>query len=59
MFQKIQQQLLLSYIAVIASILGIFATAIHIVFTRSLSQEFTEKLTTLAQGAAANTELEI
>lgn len=58
MFQKIQQQLLLSYIAVIASILGIFATAIHIVFTRSLSQEFTGKLTALAQGAAANTELE-
>lgn len=58
MFQKIQQQLLLSYIAVIASILGVFATAIHIVFTRSLNQEFTEKLTTLAQGAAANTELE-
>lgn len=58
MFQKIQQQLLLSYIAVIASILGVFATAIHIVFTRSLSQEFTEKLKTLAQGAAANTELE-
>lgn len=58
MFHKIRYRLLLSYITVLASILGIFATAIHIVFTRSLSQEFTEKLTALAQGAAANTELE-
>ncbi len=58
MFQKIRDRLLLSYIVVIASILGVFATAIHIVFTNALSQEFTEKLNALAQGAAANTELE-
>lgn len=49
---------MLSYIVVVASILGVFATAIHTVFTSALSQEFTEKLTALAQGAAANTELE-
>lgn len=58
MFQKLRNRLLLTYIVVIASILGVFATAIHIVFTNALSQEFTEKLTALAQGAAANTELE-
>lgn len=58
MFQKIWYRLLLSYLVVFASILGIFATAVRFFFTRSLHQQLTEKLTVLGQGAAANSEFE-
>lgn len=56
MFQKTRYQLLLSYLAVLASILGIFTLAVRVVFTRSLSQQLTNQLTTLGQVAAANAE---
>ncbi len=55
-FQKIRYRLLLSYLTVFASNLAIFALAVRFVFTRSLTQQLTEKLTTLAQGAAASAE---
>ena len=55
-FYKIRYRLLLSYLAVFASILVIFALAVRFVFTRNLTKQLTERLTTLAQGAAANAE---
>ncbi|MEO8892622.1 MAG: HAMP domain-containing sensor histidine kinase, partial [Coleofasciculaceae cyanobacterium] len=58
MFEKTRYQLLLSYLAVFASLLGIFALAVRVVFTESLSQQFTENLTILGQTAAANGEFE-
>jgi len=57
-FTNIKYRLLLSYLGILASILAGFAIAVRVVFTRSLSQQFTDRLTTLAQGAAANAELE-
>ncbi len=56
MFEKTRYQLLLSYLAVFASLLGIFALAVRVVFNHSLSKKFTENLTTLGQSAAANGE---
>jgi OmpR-family two-component system manganese-sensing sensor histidine kinase len=56
-FQKIQYKLLLSYLAVLASILGIFTLAVRIFFTHSLNQQLIEKLKTLAQ-SAANAEMD-
>jgi two-component system, OmpR family, manganese sensing sensor histidine kinase len=57
-FEKIRYRLLLSYLAVIASILGTFAIAVRTVFTRSLTHQLTDKLIALGQGAAANAEYE-
>ncbi|AFY90981.1 HAMP domain-containing sensor histidine kinase [Chroococcidiopsis thermalis] len=58
MFEKIRYRLLLSYLVVIASILGTFAIAVRTVFTRSLTHQLTDKLIALGQGAAANAEYE-
>lgn len=58
MFQKIKYRLLLSYLLVFASMLGIFALAVRVVFTRTLTEQLTEKLTALGQGAAAYAEFE-
>lgn len=58
MFQKIRNRLLISYLLVLASILGGFAIAVRIVFTHSLFEKQTEKLTELGQFAAANAEFD-
>ncbi|MUG92232.1 sensor histidine kinase [Scytonema sp. UIC 10036] len=58
MFREIRYRLLLSYMGVFALILGCFALAVRVVFTRSLNQEFTEKLIDLGEGAAANARFE-
>ena len=58
MFEKIRYRLLLSYLAVIALILGIFAIAVRTVFTQSLTYQLIDKLIALGQGAAANAEYE-
>ena len=58
MFQKIRHRLLVSYLVVLASMLGGFALAVRIVFTRSLTHQLTDKLTALAQVASANAEYE-
>ncbi len=58
MFQKIRHRLLVSYLVVLASILGGFALAVRIIFTRSLTHQLTDKLTALAQVASANAESE-
>ncbi|WP_089130988.1 sensor histidine kinase [Tolypothrix sp. NIES-4075] len=58
MFQKIRYRLLLSYLMVFASLLGIFAIAVRVAFTRSLTEQITDKLAAIGKGAAANVEFE-
>ena len=58
MFTKIRWRLLLSYLAVFTSILVIFATGVRLLFARSLTQQLTDRLTALGQGAATNAEFE-
>ena len=58
MFQSLRYRLLLSYLLVLASILGVFAIAVRVVFAHALSQQLTEKLLALGQGAATSLELE-
>ncbi len=58
MFQKIRYQLLVSYLTVFASLLGIFALAVRVVFTHSLSEKLTENLIILGQSAASNAEVD-
>ena len=58
MFRKIQYRLLLYYLVVFASILGAFAIAVRLLFTHSSTQQLTEKLAALGQGAAANSEFD-
>jgi signal transduction histidine kinase len=56
-FQQIRYKLLLSYLTVLALILGIFAIAVRIFFTHSLNQQLIEKLRTLGQ-SATNAEVD-
>ena len=56
MFQKFQYRLLSSYLGVLASILGVFAVAVRLVFAHSLSQQVTDKLTVLTQSVADSAE---
>ncbi len=58
MFQRIRYRLLLSYLVVFASLLGIFAIAVRVAFTRSLTEQITDKLAAIGKGAAANVEFE-
>ncbi|MBW4591861.1 MAG: HAMP domain-containing histidine kinase [Brasilonema angustatum HA4187-MV1] len=58
MFQKIRYRLLLSNLVVFASLLAIFALAVRVVFTRSLTQQTTDRLIVIGQSAAANAEFE-
>jgi signal transduction histidine kinase len=55
-FQKIRYQLLLSYLVVLASVLTVFAIAVRLVFTQSLSSEKREELAILAKSAAVSSE---
>jgi two-component system, OmpR family, manganese sensing sensor histidine kinase len=57
-FQTLRYRLLLSYLGVLVSILGVFAIAVRVVFTHALNQQVTEKLVALGQGAATSLELE-
>jgi len=57
-FQALRCRLLLSYLVVLASILGVFAVAVRVIFTYALNQQVTEKLVALGQGAATSLELE-
>ncbi|MDF0554399.1 ATP-binding protein [Kamptonema sp. UHCC 0994] len=58
MFTKTRWRLLLSYLIVFTSILVIFAAGVRFLFARSLTQQLTERLTALGQGAATNAEFE-
>ncbi len=58
MFQKTQYKLLLSYLIIFSTLLGIFALAVRLIFTYSLNEKLTETLTILGQNAASNAEFE-
>lgn len=58
MFQKMQYRLLLSYSAVFASILMIFAVGVRVVFIQSLDGKIRETLTGLARSAASDMEFD-
>jgi two-component system, OmpR family, manganese sensing sensor histidine kinase len=57
-FKALRYRLLLSYLLVFASILGVFAIAVRIIFTRSLTHQLTTELIAIGQGAAAIAEFE-
>jgi two-component system, OmpR family, manganese sensing sensor histidine kinase len=57
-FQSLRYRLLLSYLLVLASILGVFAIAVRVVFFHALNEQLTEKLLALGQGAVTSLELE-
>ena len=56
MFNKLKQQLLLSYLSVFVAILGVFAIAIRIIFHHVLWQQTDNRLAALAQGAVEHIE---
>ena len=58
MFQNIRYRLLLSYLAVMTLILGVFAIAVRITFVRNLDQQVVDRLETLARAAALGLELD-
>lgn len=58
MFQKIRYRLLVSYLVVLAAILGVFAIAVRIVFAHNQTQQLTARLVALGESAAANVEFE-
>ncbi len=53
-FQKIRYRLLLSYLVVLTIVLGVFAIAVRITFTRSLNQQLIDRLESLARASALN-----
>jgi two-component system, OmpR family, manganese sensing sensor histidine kinase len=57
-FEQIRYRLLISYLMVLASILGIFAIAVRVTFTRSMTHQMTSELTALGQRAATDSVLE-
>lgn len=57
MFRQIQYRLLISYLAVFASILGTFAIAVRLVYDYSLKQQLTNQLIALGQGAVSSAEV--
>ena len=57
MFKQIQYRLLISYLAVLATILGTFAIAVRLVYSYSLRQQLTDKLIALGQGAVSSADV--
>lgn len=55
-FETLRYRLLLSYLAVLAAILLIFALAVRVVFARSLVQKQTDELMLLARAAATTAD---
>ncbi len=58
MFKKIRNQLILSYLVVLLSILTAFIIAVRISFARSLNQQLMTRLETLARAATTNFDIE-
>ncbi|MGL5080152.1 MAG: sensor histidine kinase [Microcoleaceae cyanobacterium] len=58
MFQKIRYRLLLSYLAVLMVVLGVFAIAVRSLFANSLRQELAERVAVLAEAASGELDLE-
>jgi two-component system, OmpR family, manganese sensing sensor histidine kinase len=57
-FQKIRYQLLFANLTVLALILAVFTIAVRVFVIRNLSAQLSEKLVTLAQGAAASADFQ-
>jgi two-component system, OmpR family, manganese sensing sensor histidine kinase len=57
-FQNIRYQLLLSYLAVLAAILGVFVLSVRITSARNLDRQLVNRLETLARAAALDMELD-
>jgi two-component system, OmpR family, manganese sensing sensor histidine kinase len=57
-FAKIRLRLLLSYLMVLASILSVFAIAVRVVFTRSMTHQMTSKLKEFGQESVEGSVLE-
>lgn len=58
MFSHIRRRLLLSNLLVFAVVLGGFAIAVRVVFVHNLREQLTNRLIAVAQGAAANVDIE-
>ena len=56
-FPELRQRLILAYLAVMATILGISATSIYIFFARSRRQQLDQQLVILAQAAAPSLDI--
>jgi two-component system, OmpR family, manganese sensing sensor histidine kinase len=57
-FQTIRYRLLLSYLAVLTVILGVFAIAVRITFANSLNKDLTNRVVVLAKAASTELDLE-
>ncbi|HTL90211.1 MAG TPA: ATP-binding protein [Leptolyngbya sp.] len=57
MFKQIQDRLLVSYLAVLATILGAFAISVRLVYSYSLKQQLTNELIALGQGAVSSADI--
>ena len=57
MFKRIQNRLLISYLVVLATILGTFAIAVRLVYSYSLKQQLTDQLVALGQGAVSSADV--
>ncbi len=58
MFDRLRWQLLLTYLGVFTTILGVFAIAVRLVFGYSLRQSLSEELLVLAKVTATHAELQ-
>ncbi len=58
MFDRLRWQLLLSYLSVFTTILGVFAIAVRLVFDYSLRRSLSEELIVLAKVAATHAEIQ-
>lgn len=58
MFKQIQTRLLLSYLAVLTVVLGVFAISVRTTFAYNLNQQLNNRLATLARSAALELELD-
>ncbi|MDX2256623.1 MAG: ATP-binding protein [Pseudanabaenaceae cyanobacterium bins.39] len=56
MFEKTRLRLLLIYLAIFGSILGIFAIAVRVVFVHAMTNQIIDKLTILGKTVAASSE---
>lgn len=57
-FQTLRQRLLVSYLVVLATMLGTFAIAVRVLFACSLSHQMTDQLMVFGEGVTANTEFD-
>lgn len=58
MFDRLRWQLLLAYLGVFTTILGVFAIAVRLLFGYSFRQSLSKKLVILAKVAATRAELQ-